>query len=201
MLQGGEVVGRGGGEIVLPEDGSVAAGFLDRIIEYLSRTRDTSVSLRALAEELGTSHRMLQYYFGSRQQLLWTVLQALRTRDRLVVPIPTSRADFLKSSWAVYRTPTQQLQLDLFFILSDPSSAEASHGDLPQDKLIGEWTTPFIAMGMREGLSEDRARAEARLVVAALRGLHNDLVASGDEKGIDAAHAALVRWLAGAGEA
>lgn len=41
--------------------------------DYYQRTGDVHISLRALAPKLGTSHRMLLHYFGTKAQLLTAV--------------------------------------------------------------------------------------------------------------------------------
>ena len=40
------------------------------------------LSLRALADELGTSHRMLIFHFGSKEQLWGEIVHAVERRQR-----------------------------------------------------------------------------------------------------------------------
>ena len=170
-----------------------AAELLDRVIEYLTRTGDVNVSLRQLAAETDTSHRMLIYHFNTRVELMVTVLFALDERDPLIVPISMSREEYLRTSWSNYRTPGHQLYLALFFAASD-YGAQATKEELePLRQLSDRWAAPYIALGMSEGLTEAEARSEVIAIVACQRGLHNDLMLRAyDEDTIDAAFEALV---------
>ena len=47
---------------------------LTRTVEYFATHGVADTSLRRLAEEIGTSHRMLLYHFGSREGLLSAVV-------------------------------------------------------------------------------------------------------------------------------
>jgi AcrR family transcriptional regulator len=55
----------------------VAAG------SVLARTGVTDTSLRTLAAEMGTSARMLVYYFGSKEQL---ILEVMNRQQRAAIP-------------------------------------------------------------------------------------------------------------------
>ena len=50
-------------------------------------------SLRAIAEELGTSHRMLIYHFGSREGLLVAVRKAVEAGQRDMLAALAADAD------------------------------------------------------------------------------------------------------------
>ena len=53
------------------------AALLDGVVEYVLREGVATLSLRPLAAALGTSDRMLLYYFDSRDRLLVAVLTAV----------------------------------------------------------------------------------------------------------------------------
>lgn len=56
------------------------AAFLDGAVEHALGTGVSTLSLRPLAAALGTSDRMLLYYFGTRDQLLVEVLDVVGRR-------------------------------------------------------------------------------------------------------------------------
>lgn len=92
-----------------------AADLLGRVIDHLLRTRDVNISLRQLAADIGTSHRILLYHFGSRVELMVTVLLALNERDSLQVSGARTCAEFLRKWWRMYRTSAGQFNFSLYF--------------------------------------------------------------------------------------
>ena len=93
--------------------------FLAGAVSYVLRHGAGSLSLRPLAAALGTSDRMLLYYFGSREHLLVSVLD--RVGDELVaalseaVPPGRSRPDeLLRALWTVAREPAFDPVLRLY---------------------------------------------------------------------------------------
>src|SRR5260221_8377801 len=75
------------------------------------------LSLRELAEAIGTSHRMLIYHFGSREGLLVAVAQAVeRTQRELAFGSPTRTApEDARAFWKRISSPTLWPQERLFF--------------------------------------------------------------------------------------
>ncbi len=66
------------------------AAFLDGAVEHALRTGVSTLSLRPLAAALGTSDRMLLYYFGTRDRLLVEVLDVVgrRLQEHLAGALP-----------------------------------------------------------------------------------------------------------------
>ena len=54
---------------------------LDAAIEYVAANGLTDLSLRRLATELGTSHRMLSHHFGSKEGLWVAIIQQVEQRQ------------------------------------------------------------------------------------------------------------------------
>src|SRR5262249_13802610 len=80
---------------LLPSPGTPADAILDRIVHYIRTEGPVNTSLRQLAEVAGTSHRMLKYYFGSRENLLGAVMVRLRKEDYRRVESSATRVEFL----------------------------------------------------------------------------------------------------------
>src|SRR5690349_23909914 len=55
---------------------------LHAAVEHVAAHGLGDLSLRQLAAALGTSHRMLVYHFGSKQQLLDEVIRVVEARQR-----------------------------------------------------------------------------------------------------------------------
>jgi len=73
--------------------GDQREAFLDGLVAYVLEHGVGTLSLRPLAAALGTSDRMLLYYFGTREQLLVAVLErvTLQLRHALAAAVPPER--------------------------------------------------------------------------------------------------------------
>src|SRR4051812_36509288 len=92
---------------------------LARVLEHV-RADGVSprLSLRQLASEIGTSHRMLCYHFGSRDGLLAAVLHELRIEEQahlLEMSAGWGRRDAVMSLWNFYTAPENRRRLAAFF--------------------------------------------------------------------------------------
>src|SRR5262245_13225121 len=94
---------------------------LDAAVAYVADNGIGDISLRQLADALGTSHRMLIFHFGSKEGLLVEVVRAVEAQQRALV------ADMAAQGT---RDPRRQLA-DLWRRLTDPAAA-------PQERLFFE---------------------------------------------------------------
>ncbi|MCA2240800.1 TetR/AcrR family transcriptional regulator [Mycobacterium sp. WUMAC-067] len=140
-------------------------------------------SLRAVADAVGTSHRMLLHHFGSREDMLVAIVEEVERRQMgLLAELPTDPAESFAAMWSDLRRPELRQFERLFF----ECYARAAQGE-----------KPFAAMvpGAVDGWLEEAATvagaafdpALARLGLAVIRGLLLDLVATDDAAGVDAA--------------
>ncbi|MES2170407.1 MAG: TetR/AcrR family transcriptional regulator [Actinomycetota bacterium] len=180
----------------LPRAGSPGDLLLDRLVDHLLDDGDPRGSLRSLAESIGTSHRMLQYHFGTKERLLGAAL--LKIMQRMPPPAPdewpTTRADYLHYAWGVYRRPENFILLELLLMVTNPA-AGALNDETLMKQLSGSFRDQLVTLGLREGLAPERANAEARLVIDAWRGLHQDLYGTRDARAVDAAMDVLIEWV------
>lgn len=173
---------------------------LERALGYLAEHGIGDISLRELAAALGTSHRMLIYHFGSKEGLFVAVVQEADRRQRQLVAssFGTEGLDLVSAGrrfWRQLRSPEVAPLIRLFFELY----AQALQGrGYARPVLAGfpeVWVEPVLPALLAAGLTEDEARAEARLGIAVIRGLLLDVLATGDVAGADAAHEAYLAAL------
>ena len=153
-------------------------------------------SLRDIAAAVGTSHRMLIHYFGSRHGLMTAVVEAIEEdQKRFLESIDGELGDVLSVMWQRVSDPALWPAERLFF----ECYARALHGEEPFARMlpgaIDDWLERTGARGRPPDVPPDLARAGARLGLAVFRGLLLDLVGTGDRAGVDAAfevYAALV---------
>ena len=184
----------------LPRAGSAGDLLLDKVVQYFMADGDPRDSLRGIAQAIGTSHRMLQYHFGTKERLLGAAF--LRFREILTegrgssVPIepPFTRGDYIRMSWEMYRRPENFLMLELLLLITNPAAGALTDESLMK-QLSSEWSEVLVKLGIDAGLDPARAEAEARLVRSAWRGLHGDLYGTGDAAAVDAAVNVLIDWV------
>ena len=180
--------------------GTGRQALLNRIVEHMLRTGSATTSLRALAAEIGTSHRMLIYHFGGQEGLVEAVVHEVEARQRAEVEAlgaatGSSLAELSFAYWQRLSSPklraVEQLFFQLYSRLLDLGRAETAA------QLTEAWIEPVAAGFVERGYTPARARAVTRLGVAVYRGLLLDLLATGDKRAVDAAARAYVTAMFG----
>ncbi|GAA3435287.1 TetR/AcrR family transcriptional regulator [Kutzneria kofuensis] len=163
---------------------------LDKAVDHLSEHGVIGRSLRQLAAELGTSHRMLIYHFGSMEGLLVEVVREVEARQRAVLADldgAGSPVDLAKAFWRRFTDPALYPNERLFFELYGQALQGRPGTEALLPEVVTAWIEPLVAIGKSHGLSEQDARVHARLGVAVTRGLLLDLLATGDLAAVNAA--------------
>ncbi|MGX5682749.1 hypothetical protein [Schumannella luteola] len=181
----------------MPQPGTRAHDLLLAVLDHIRREGRVDLSLRQLADGAGTSHRMLGYYFGTREQLLGCVMRQLSLEylARFAGRRPTSRVEAIRGTWEMFRDPNNRLQTQLLFALS---SAAAERPDLEIPALTSDldnFAAGLTALGAAEGLDPERAAREARLIVATLLGLYLDFFITRGSAQVNDSYAALIDWV------
>src|SRR4051812_19200829 len=170
---------------------------LDAAIGYVADHGLTDLSLRGLAAELGTSHRMLSHHFGSKQGLWVAIVQEVERRQRAsvheLVPDPALPFDkAMRAWWRHISDPSLWPHERLFFEVY----GQALQGRVPAqgllDGVVDAWVDPIAELVTAMGVPSADAHALARLGVAVTRGLLLDLLATGDRAAVDAA---MEQWI------
>jgi AcrR family transcriptional regulator len=141
-------------------------------------------SLRDLAAQVGTSHRMLIHHFRSREGLLAAVVEAVEhDQNERLGELPDDAAEAIRVSWRRTSVPSLWPIERLFF----ECYARGAQGEPPFDRLVPALVEQTLAaVSTRAAVSaSDEGRAGARLGLAVIRGLLLDLVATGDRKATD----------------
>lgn len=174
-----------------PPDDRRRSELLDLLIEAFANGGIGGRSLREIAEAAGTSHRMLLHHFGSREELLLTIVEEVERRQaNMLDDLPPDPAAAVAAMWADVRRPELRPFERLFF----ECYARAAQGEVPFARML-----PTAVDGWLDEVDE-RSRGNAdpalvRLSLAVTRGLLLDLVATGDDDGVDAAAARFVALL------
>jgi AcrR family transcriptional regulator len=181
-----------------PVDHQRRAELLDAAVDYAAEHGFSGLSWRPIATALGVSTTTLVHHFGTKEELLQAILG--RLRDRIVVATAELAGDepglaaAARAVWVWSSAPEQRATFRLFFAvygnaLQDPEPFAEFLG------LVGrDWRATLRAV--QEAEVGDDAETRATLVVATLRGLLLDLLASGDEARVHAAAEAFLADLA-----
>lgn len=159
-----------------------AEDLLGRIIEIVRAQGLAGFSLDNLAAQLGTSSRMLVYYFGSKDELLGRIVYTLRDdivtllEDEPVVAI----TDAIDRWWNHYIDNPADMQF--FFHLTSRSFEEPDKFQEFSSTAVGQWAHYFRRSLADQVASDAEAETIARLVLATLRGLSGDLLITADKR-------------------
>ena len=177
--------------------GDARQRLLDSAIEYVAGHGLTDLSLRRLAGELGTSHRMLIHHFGSKEGLWVAIVKEVERRQiAAVADLPAapaaSFAEATRAWWRHISDPSLWPNERLFFEVY----GQGLHGRRPAvemlDGIVDTWVEPSARIAVQLGLEPELAVPFARLGIAVTRGLLLDLLATGDREAVEAA---LEHWI------
>jgi AcrR family transcriptional regulator len=164
-------------------DRSRRSQLLDTLVEEFAAGGVGDRSLRDVATAVGTSHRMLLHHFGSKEELLVSVVEEVERRQMTLLPdLPNDPSGNFAAMWADVSRPELRGAERLFF----ECYARASQGEKPFDRMVpgavNGWLDEVDAVA---DFPVDRALA--RLGMAVVRGLLLDLVGTDDDAGVKAA--------------
>jgi AcrR family transcriptional regulator len=167
----------------------------DRLIENAVRLAANGgvshLSLRQLAAELGTSHRMLIYHFGSKDGLVAEIVRVVEEQQRgaLDVLVHKHTLDAQEQARLFWDHVVDAASTfgPLFFELTGQALQGRPHTTRLLDDLVDMWIDPLAALYVRQGVDPGQAPVYARLGLAAARGLLLDLLVTGDRAAVDAA--------------
>ena len=170
---------------------------IDEAIVYLEKNGIGDMSLRELAAGLGTSHRMLIHYFGSKEGLWVAIVHAVEARQRELLggflPDPSQPVgEAMRAWWKHISDPSLWPNARLFYELYGRALLDPVLADQFLDGIVEDWLGPATEINVAIGVPRPLARAHARAGIAVTRGLLLDLLATGDVAGVDAAMDAFI---------
>jgi AcrR family transcriptional regulator len=175
----------------VPAGGQARQALLDRCVAYLQESGFSDASLREIAAGAGTSHRMLIYHFGTREQLLADVVGRIEAAQRAALADLFAEEDDLveigRRFWRRLSDPALAPAERLFFEIYSHALYGRSWTAQFRETVVAAWVEPVAELLVRHGYPEREARQRARLGLAATRGLLLDLLLTGDREAVDAA--------------
>ncbi|MEU2622120.1 TetR family transcriptional regulator [Streptomyces sp. NPDC007157] len=179
-----------------PANAEKRAELLKQVVHQLQHHGLAQMSLSPLAESIGTTKRMLLYYFGSRENLLAQALAASRPDAHAMFDGVHDSAGLREAAQALWQAMTTGEQSGpirmLLQLLSLATTDPEEYGDLAADT-VEIMISPITAAYVRLGHPPQQARAAATLLVSGLRGLCQDRLVTHDAARTDAAADRLIR--------
>lgn len=161
----------------------------DAIVQYLMEHGLANLSLRPLAEAVGSSPRGLLYHFGSKERMVVQVIAEIRRRQRASFD-RIEGATISETCWNVWKQisslesePLFRLFFEAYGIaLRNPALYHAFLHDT-----VEVWLEDIAEPLVNDGVDRDDARALASVVLAGLRGFMLDYCTTQDRERLDRA--------------
>lgn len=164
-------------------------GLIERAVAYFAAHGVGDVSLRSLAAEIGTSHRMLHYHFGSREGLLAAVVEVVARRGledveaTLRAENGTDPGDLAWTAWNRWADEVSVVA-PLFFELSAHTMVGHPWAE-PLREQVAQTALGIADYLEKVGNPPERAAVLARTAMALARGALFDLALTGDRAAAD----------------
>jgi|SRR5450755_3020191 AcrR family transcriptional regulator len=166
-----------------PVDHQRRAELLDAAVDYATEHGFSGLSWRPVAAALGVSATTLVHHFGTKEQLLEAILG--RLRDRMVAAASDrlgeqpDLATAARAAWTRTSDPRQEAEFRLFFAVYGRALQAPQQFAGFLERVVADWMSALVdAQG--PGTDPATATRTATLVIATIRGLLLDLLATGD---------------------
>lgn len=173
-----------------PINAEKRAELLKQVVRSLQHHGVAQMSLSPLAESIGTTKRMLLYYFGSRENLLAQALAASRPDAHAMFDDVQDTDGLRTAAHALWEAMTVGKQSGairmLLQLLSLAATDPEQYGSLAAET-VEVMVGPIAAAYVRLGHPPQQARAGATLLVSGLRGVCQDRLVTHDVARTDAA--------------
>ena len=170
-----------------PADPQRRAKTLAKATDYVLEHGIAGLSLRPLAAALSTSTRMLLYDFESKEKLISAILAEARRREADLLTehatVATSPKELLQDVWYWISAPERRPFLRLFFEVYLDAITHPETSSAEGKAMVTDWLTT-VGATMSPGRDDP---ATATLVIAVIRGLLLDQLATNDHDRVDAA--------------
>jgi AcrR family transcriptional regulator len=146
---------------------------LETVVDYMLDSGLGNMSLRALASAVGTSDRMLLYYFEDKNDLMLSAFECFvqRLAERLSEMLPAGRQPFdvlLRQMWLMLKAPEYEPYVRIWYA----ALGHASHGEelyrSMTNRVVDEWLEFFAS---RLKAPPEQRRDQIAALVAAACGL------------------------------
>lgn len=162
---------------------------LGKVVDWFATHGVLDTSMRSLAAGIGTSNRMINYHFGSREQLLAAVIARVCDSERdALAELARLHADPIEmgEQYWLHVADTARVFAPLFYELSAHAMYGKEYAEELRRVLTDAWLAGFTD-AFAAATSADHAGRLGRLCLAVGRGVLFDMALTGDRTAADAA--------------
>ncbi|MBJ7472665.1 MAG: TetR/AcrR family transcriptional regulator [Solirubrobacteraceae bacterium] len=160
---------------------------LRAVTAYVLEQGVGQLAIRPMAESVGVSHATLLNHFGTKENLITEVVDLLRQQSMPIdpeAPIPddvaNDAASAIASWWAAWTHPDYLPALRLTFEVYGQALLHPERYERFLEDVVGGWLRFFTRVADAAGCPPDELEATGTTLLATMRGLQLDLVATGD---------------------
>jgi AcrR family transcriptional regulator len=157
------------------------AELLDRAVDYVCRHGLAELSLRPLAKAVGSSPRVLLYYFGSKEALVVEIVRRGRARQRAMMAhlklSELSPREIARTLWLEWSKPEWEPLTRLSFEVYALALNDRARFPGFLEGAVNEWLEALRGC----------TKTQATLLIAGFRGFLLDLLATHDRARINRA--------------
>jgi AcrR family transcriptional regulator len=163
---------------------------LEAMLQYLLAHGLSDLSLRPLARAVGSSPRVLLYYFGSKERLVAQVLREFRRRQQTLLdrtPETASFEDSCREIWRAMSSPESESLFRLFFEACGLALRRPRQFEEFRLTAVEDWLAYVADPLCQDGCGREQSRAFATLVLDGFRGFMLDLCVTGERERVNRA--------------
>lgn len=166
-----------------PVDHQRRAELLEAVVDYAVEHGFSELTWRPVAAAVGVSTNTLVHHFGTKEQMFEAILD--RLRERLVVSTDDllgERPDLVTVArvvWERTSDPQRGAEFRLFFAVYGRALQAPRQFAGFLERVVSDWMSSLRDVQL-PGTDAETATRRATLVIATIRGLLLDLLATGD---------------------
>jgi len=164
---------------------------LEGTVDFILKRGLIDLTLRPLAAALNTSARMLLHYFGSKERLITQALAQAQTRQQeefaRILSARGKRRDRLALAWDVWSSEENERFLGFFFEVYVLAMHNRKRFPGFLERMVKDWLPLFEQAVAAVGVEPKRVTPLATFILATIRGLQLDLLATDEKARVDGA--------------
>ena len=185
--------------VIREKNESLKRELLERAVGYALEHGFSGLSLRPLAEGIGTSARMLIHHFGSKEALLNLMVQQIEgqflTFTETLLAQGSPPVQMLETLWTTFTQPNLEPVMRSLFELWGYALIHPQGLEPLSESLVTAWVGRLSGAYRQAGLTLERSEMLASLTVATVHGLLLQRLTVGQETRSQEAFEQYVRWL------
>ncbi|MCC3313732.1 TetR/AcrR family transcriptional regulator [Nocardia africana] len=160
---------------------------IDAIMDYVLEHGIADLSFRPLADAVGVSHVTLRHHFGTKEELVAEIFETIRAREPVTSDVDGDAEALLRSLWNRWTQPEGARHFRLLFEAYGQALMHPDRYGRFLDSVVSDWISLITTLAVRAGCPTDHAETFATALLAQLRGLQLDLLATGEHARVEAA--------------